>query len=308
MNLFRSLRHLTRPLRHHLAYIILQGISLCVHHLPLMFIQQLGRFLGRLTGFLSPPLNHLINDHLSRLNTPYVPSSSACWADLGQRTLEWLKGREALGLMWISPLDLQLLKHTHDTAQKGQAWVCLSAHIGHWELMAAFLAEHKLSFHAVAAASKSGPLGSWLKNYRKKLGVMVSAPQGGARLISRSLQRGGVVAFLIDQSTGERSRLLSFLGELAPTSFTATRLIKAYQARTLWIYSLRGEDGRYQIFVSEIIDPDPVAWATHALEVLVHDHPTQWVWLHKRWELHPRGSLKRERDEPQSEDTLSKNI
>ena len=233
-----------------------------------------------------------------RLERPPLPTSGDCWADLGQRLFEWLKGAEAVRtLMWASTETRELLHEVAERAKSGEPWVCLSAHYGHWELMAACLSAWGLPFIAVASTPQRGALGRWLSQQRRALNVSVVHPQGGARLLSRSLRRGGVVALLIDQATGERYQKRSFLGREAPVSLTAARLISAHHARVIWICSRRDSGGRYEICAQRLLSDDPTQEALQLLERSIYGDPEQWVWIHDRWTPHARGRWTQKRDE-----------
>ena len=152
------MRRWSRPIRHRLGALVLQLITLIIRTLPLTWGQRLGRLTGRIVGVgvwvSAPSMRRLMHVQLNalshrlpspsdrqvsspRLERPPLPTSGDCWADLGQRLFEWLKGAEAVRtLMWASTETRELLHEVAERAKSGEPWVCLSAHYGHWELMA----------------------------------------------------------------------------------------------------------------------------------------------------------------------------
>jgi lauroyl/myristoyl acyltransferase len=315
---WKTMRRWSRPIRHRLGALVLQLITLIIRALPLTWVQRLGRLTGRIVSLGvwvgAPSLRRLIHSQLSALShrlppptegqvsSPPLelsppPSSGACWADLGQRLFEWLKGAEATRtLMWAPAETRELLEEVSERAKAGEPWICLSAHYGHWELMAACLSAWGLPFTAVASTPQRGPLGRWLSQQRRALNVSVVHPQGGARLLSKSLRRGAVVALLIDQATGERYQTRTLLGREAPISLTAARLINAHHARVIWVCSQRESEGKYKICAQRLQSADPTQEALQLLERLIYNDPEQWVWIHDRWTPHPRGRPIQKRD------------
>ncbi|MCB9527945.1 MAG: lysophospholipid acyltransferase family protein [Myxococcales bacterium] len=127
------------------------------------------------------------------------------------------------------------------------------------------------------------PLHRWLARRRAALGVTVHPPGGGARAIVDRLRRGEAAAIFIDQATRERGRPIGFFGRPAPTPTTFARLLALTGATPLWLWSVRGADGRHHIRVEPLPGDDPLGAATARLEAAVRAQPAQWVWLHDRW-------------------------
>lgn len=290
-----SLRTLTRRPRHAALFWSLVALTALVKRLPISWVQRLGSCLGTSLAWLSSALRLPISRHtarrISRLGlregSPELEAVVAgAWRDLGRRALEWLKEGEALKLVELSPeVQRWCLR-----ARGGELrLICLSAHLGHWELMAAKLSSEGVPFVSAAAAERSGPVGRWVTARRAALGVQTMRPQASLSALSSFIRSGGVRAFLIDlPSRGATARALPFLGDPAPVLTLPSRLIARSRARgethVLWLYSLREADGRYWVYAEDLsAEEDPVYVAHQRLEEVIQRAPTQWLWLSDRW-------------------------
>ncbi|MEZ4433146.1 MAG: lysophospholipid acyltransferase family protein [bacterium] len=274
-----SLRRFTRPARHALAYAALRLLVAILRRLPLDAALATGGALGRLIGALARRERRRMAARINRaLGAPPAPGD--CFADLGRRFVEFacaerLLDRCVLGATGVAVFDA--------ARARGRGVLLATAHLGNWELMAAALAARGYAVHAVAARPRSGPLHRWLARRRAALGVTVHPPGGGARAIVDRLRRGEAAAIFIDQATRERGRPIGFFGRPAPTPTTFARLLALTGATPLWLWSVRGADGRHHIRVEALPGDDPLAAATARLEAAVRAQPAQWVWLHDRW-------------------------
>lgn len=306
----KTLRQLSRPIRHRLGSIFILLLSCLCTLLPLSVSQWLGMRLGLvlrilLRGQRSQVENQLFNVGAAlKLKSPdeiYL-IERAHWSDLGRRLGEWLAGEKALQLFKISDQCRSLLTMIKQRSSEGRPQVILTAHFGHWELMAAFLSSQGFKFTAIAAPPPRGPIGRWLTQHRTQLGIETIHPHGGAKIACQRLERGGIIALLIDQSTRERSVSSTFLGLKAPMSLTADRLIKRFSAEVHWVtcrYTPRGEyvldvesllpdinDLNVSLSEAPSLDGEELQYirlAHRHLEAQIIAAPQQWIWFHRRW-------------------------
>ena len=307
-----AIRRWTRPLRHYALTFALKTLSGVARRAPLAWCQRAGEMLGwcvwrvthhtqtRTPDIIARQLN-MTREALGLDASARVRVRRAHWIDLGRRVGEWLAGPRALHLFWVSPESEATLKQAYRDASPC-GLIVMTAHYGHWELMAAWLSARGFDFLAIASLPPRGPFGEWLSDRRARFGVRVIHPRGGARHAYRHLKRGGVVALLIDHATVGHTYSAPFLGIDAPHSTVADRLHHRSGAEALWVCSQRGADGRYEIKASlltrdssvEVTCPSsPLTQRAHGqLTELICADPAQWLWLHRRWtprSLHPSG-------------------
>lgn len=226
---------------------------------------------------------------------PEAPSTRAIWSDLGCRAAEFLVADRFLDEVVLASGSRERYERVRAL---GQGVLVATAHLGHWELMAAALAHQGVPVTSIAARPKPGPLGELLLEHRTSLGITTLSPGYGARESVRRLKQGETVGLFVDQATAEKSRSIPFLGRDAPTPLTFERLLELSGAVPLFIWNHRNELGQYVIHVENVPTEDSLRWLTQRLETLVRTYPEQWVWLHRRW-TH-RGARIQELDEVRS--------
>lgn len=100
---------------------------------------------------------------------------------------------------------------------------------------------------------------------------------------------------LVDQAPERSSACVPsrFLGEAANCDLVPAML--AARARVPLVLALghRNADGTHEVDVPLVLEPPEKpsrAWIeqatlefTEALEMFVREHPSQWLWLHRRW-------------------------
>ena len=243
---------------------------------------MVGRTMGVFLGRVAWRTRRVSAQSLRRAHLEFRPSVDKCWADLGQRLAEFACMERMLH-------RVEMDSETRDLLQEAMArpvgTLVATAHLGHWELMAAALVQRGFPVHAIAAESKS-VLHRWLEGERRRFGVRTLSCGGGARATLGHLRAGIPVAVFVDLVSRGKRRECQFLGRPAHASLTYERLRRLSNAPGLLVWNTRGGDGRYHIRARKI--PDGVAsgpWLDRQLEVLVGQVPEQWVWLHDRWRV-----------------------
>ncbi|MEZ4463692.1 MAG: lysophospholipid acyltransferase family protein [bacterium] len=272
------LRRRTRPLRHAVALVLLQGLAAVLRALPLSWALALGAGAGRALGLLARRDRARMATALA-LSLPDPPSVGACFADLGRRVAAWVNAARVLPTWRVSAEALA----TWEAARaEGRGVLVATAHLGNWELLGGALAAAGVPVVAVGARSQGGPLYRWLARERAALGLVVLGPGGGGQEARRRLQAGETVAFFVDQATRERSRTVEFFGRPAPVPQTLERLQAATGPPVLFVWSTPTPAARPSTPracpITAPRTPPPPGW-----EALIRAAPTRWVWLHDRW-------------------------
>ena len=246
------------------------------HHISLRIGEMLGMFLGSLARR---------DDRLMRRNLELCfaepPTNRRCWADLGRRFIEVLCPAPSLKNFTLSPNAKKCLAQAQAS---GEGVLVATAHLGNWELMAAALAQSGYGVFAIRGRVPRGPLGHWLEHQRSSLGVETAGVGYGARRALERLNAGESVGLFVDQTTGERSRLVEFMGRPTATPMTYERLLKLSSAIPLLIWNTRRHDGTYVIEAERVpADARPLEWLSARISSIIAQWPTQWVWIHDRW-------------------------
>jgi KDO2-lipid IV(A) lauroyltransferase len=145
----------------------------------------------------------------------------------------------------------------------------------------------------------------WLDRFwqrtRARLGVRLVDAHGAMARGREALRRGGAVAMMIDQVPASPRHALAcrFLGQMAAVDRAPAVLAAATGAPLVVAASRRAGDGSQVLHVLAVVQPPggphPAAprsraWvdeatraATAALDSFVREHPSQWLWMHRRW-------------------------
>lgn len=177
---------------------------------------------------------------------------------------------------------------------RGRGVLLLTAHLGCWELLGAWLAA-RLERPAVVTATVRNPaVDRLLQDRRRAMGLDPLPREAGVRPLLRALSRGAVVGVLVDQNTGASAADVPFLGRPAPTPMGPFRLALRRNVPLVPAAMVR-ENEKWVVRHLAPIEPqhaadalDLAARCNRALESLIRRTPTQWIWFHDRWNLEVR--------------------
>jgi KDO2-lipid IV(A) lauroyltransferase len=196
---------------------------------------------------------------------------------------------------------------------RGRGVVIAASHTGNWDLAACAVAR-EVELLVVTKRLHVRWLDSFWQNARAAQGVALAEPSGAVARVRAVLARGGVVAMMIDQvpASPRHAVTAEFLGRTAWVDRAPAAMAAACRAPLVVAASWRQAGGEHALAVLDVIDPPPrpsLAWvsqasvmATRALDQFVRVHPSQWLWLHRRWKpldprqcgLHSRGHVVRD--------------
>ncbi len=216
------------------------------------------------------------------------------------RSLHLTNWRDKVVLVGHEPIMDQLM-----TADRPM--ILLTGHYGNWELAGYVFGLFGFPTNSVARTLDNPYLERFLRQFRERTGQKLIPKSGGYDQINEVLTSRGVLSFLADQDAGERGLYVDFFGRPASTHKAIALLAVEHQARVVVGVARRiGPGFRYEIRCTDVIDPldlegDPeivrtlTQRYTSALEKLITQDPTQYLWLHRRWKHQPKNRLRRER-------------
>ena len=222
--------------------------------------------------------------------------------DFARSFLEMARNDE-VSTRFADYVELTGWEEVRDSLARGGI-VC-SAHLGNWEVLAAYFAQAMhLRVAAVARQLGEPRLNRLLVDFRSRAGVetiLRDSPSAG-RQILHVLKNGGMLAMLIDQDTRVPSITVPFLGRPARTPVAPAVLAVRRNLPIIVAYCLRRPAGGLELVVHKPLWPNAALdrdLAIHDLLVRVNDllgqaireHPTQWPWWHRRWRRPPKPGL-----------------
>ena len=280
------------------------GVAAAVGRLPLPVAAWVGRRVGDVAYALLWGRRHRALANLDRV----FPERSRA-----ERRRIYRSSCQHLGLVFVElcsllarPLPQCLERITIDglehvekvMASHGRA-LALSAHLGNWEMLSA---AHQLSPYRLAVVVRpldSPALNALADAVRNKTGVELIDKRRALRPVLSALERGRIVAILLDQNASRREGVfVPFFGRPASTSRSIAVLAVRTGTPVLPIFARREPDGRHRVMVLPHLEPSPTndveaavveltARCTAVIEAAIRQTPEQWLWMHNRWRTRP---------------------
>lgn len=182
------------------------------------------------------------------------------------------------------------LENLSGAVKDNRGFVVISAHLGCWELLPAYLAGLGLDISLVAERLAGRWEDRLLRAERCKLGVG-EVGEGVAQLKKavRALGQGAVVVCPYDQDAGRAGCFVPFFGRQAFVPWLPLKLAQLSRSPLLPAYASR-EGGRHVLTFEPVIevrsDVDMTRMAgecARKLEGWIRERPAQWPWMHRRW-------------------------
>jgi len=258
------------------------------------------RVLGALLGWLAGSVLRIRRRHVeASMRAAGIPRTAvearAMYASLGVSAMEFLwmalRGRPALDRVRF---DAASRVRWEDALGQGRGVVVAASHTGNWD-MAACAVARDVELLVVTKHLRVRWLDRFWQSTRARLGVRLSDADGALARSRAVLRRGGVVAMMIDQVplSPTHASPVSFLGQTAATDRAPAALAAWARVPLVVAAARRDEAGDHVLHVLDVVDVPARpsrAWvlettrtATLALDAFVRAHPSQWLWLHRRW-------------------------
>jgi KDO2-lipid IV(A) lauroyltransferase len=276
--------------------LLLRVLAGLVGLLPWGALRALGAALGWLVGDALRVRRAHVAASMRAAGIAAAPG--AMYRSLGASAFEFLwmsrRGGEALDHVRVEGASQDLWR---DTLGRGRGVVIAATHTGNWDLAACAIAR-ETELLVVTKRLSVRALDAFWQSTRAGLGVHLADARGAMARARGVLRRGGAVAMMIDQapaSTPARHAVeTEFLGRPALVDRAAAALAAAAGAPLVVAASRRDASGDHVLCVLDVLHPPPrrrgATWvreasrrATAALDVFVRGHPSQWLWLHRRW-------------------------
>ena len=176
--------------------------------------------------------------------------------------------------------------------------ILFTAHTGNFEMLAVAASAFGMKMSALFRPPNNPYVARELLSLRHmSMGDMVASRAGAAFSLARILDRGGRIGVLVDQKF-RRGIRNSFFGLPCESSPLVPRLTKQYEPDLYPCRSIRLPGNRYRLELQEKVelprgaDGDVDVEATAQLlndvvEGWIREHPGQWMWFHKRWDIRP---------------------
>jgi KDO2-lipid IV(A) lauroyltransferase len=199
-----------------------------------------------------------------------------------------------------SRVDAQAFLELIPLAEEGRGLICVSGHLGVWELCPYLPSLRGFPMTVVARPTGSQPVDEVLTAIRRSGGTNVVGKRGILLPLKRALARGEMVGLLSDEDARERPLFVPFLGTLAATTPSVAFLQRVTGAPIVVASVHRIGRERWRCHVWRVIRFDPTrdpkqrerevtAEVSDALSRAILAYPEQWFWGSRRFLSRPPG-------------------
>jgi len=213
-----------------------------------------------------------------------------------QNILEMLGWRRLLtqegDVAWV---EVTGREHLQEAREQGRGVLVLSAHVGHFDLIACQQALREDGLYVVSKRLSWQALNKVWMRARAALKLHVLEPGHVMTPALAALRDNQIVAFVLDQHSPEpRAVEAPFLGLPARTSSALALLALRSKAPIVPCFTRRDSEGTHHVWFAPAIRPPSQGSLRARVEALtmqcltrieetVRQHPDQWMWLHRRW-------------------------
>jgi len=285
--------------RRKLIYIILRAIIALIYPLPLELSVIMGKWLGRLTYYLLPKyrfqtIHNLAEAFKSKSRRDIEKIAREVFENQG-RTLAELVNFPKINTSNIDRLvTAEGMEKVDEALKKGNGVIMLTAHLGNWELLAAYFGLKGYAPSVIARKLRYEKYDSLINSMRQSKNINVLIRGDSFRSALKALKHNQVLGILPDQDIDSiEGVFVDFFGRKAYTTVGPVALAMASKAVFLPCYIIR-QDGRHKIFVNDPLElentgnreqdylSNTAKWS-RTIEGYISKYPSQWVWMHRRW-------------------------
>jgi KDO2-lipid IV(A) lauroyltransferase len=182
--------------------------------------------------------------------------------------------------------------------EKGKGVLCLMSHIGSWEFSAILPPVMGYNTTALSRPMPNPRIDKLIVGARQKRGMKNIGRGKAYPHLIEALTKGDCLIIMVDQDTQAPGVFVDFLGKRAFTPVGAARLALDTKSPVVPMFMIRQPNNRHLFKILpplELIDTgnrerdlyENTRIYTGVISRFIHEHPTQWVWMHERWKTTP---------------------
>jgi KDO2-lipid IV(A) lauroyltransferase len=219
---------------------------------------------------------------------------------LGQTLVEFVKMSEWDGVEIDRRVKLRGTDHLDAALTAGRGVVCVTAHYGNWELLAARMVRAGYPLSVLARTSDDPAIEAIIASIRRRHGyhVIDRERRSVMRPSLECLRQNKILGILMDQNTKANEIFVEFFGHPASTATGPAILARRTGALLVPVFDRRQADGRHVAEFLPALEWDTTSDAerdiremticlTRLIEAQVRADPTQWFWIADRWKRQP---------------------
>jgi len=182
---------------------------------------------------------------------------------------------------------------------RGRGVIAVTAHLGNWELLAAWSAQQGYPVKVIGAPALDSRFDQMIAKSRARAGYEQISRGKDTRELIRSIRSGYSIGMLIDQDTKVEGVFVRFFGRPAHTAVGPVVLAQKYDMAIVPIFIIMKKDFTYHLEIQEPIELESTGDRLRDLvantqkcsdrcEAMIRRYPEQWVWMHRRWKKQPQ--------------------
>jgi KDO2-lipid IV(A) lauroyltransferase len=189
-----------------------------------------------------------------------------------------------------------------ESRKQGKGVLILTGHIGAWELSSFAHALYGYPLHFMARPLDNPRIDALVNSYRCASGNRAIFKNESARVMLKILKDSGTIGILADQNTmPDEAVFVDFFGKPASTTTGIARVALHTDAAVVPGYAVWDQStGKYRLRFEPAVELIRTGDAERdirentqrfakVIEDIIRKYPDQWVWVHGRWSIRPKG-------------------
>jgi KDO2-lipid IV(A) lauroyltransferase len=296
-----------------LAMTIMGALRLLPMDSALDFIAAAARRVGPLVGRHQVALDNLRHAYPDKSAEELQAIALDMWGNMARLAAEYVfldqlfdfdpKAAQP-GRVEVAPESITLFERI---AGEERPHILFTGHLGNFELLPVAAATFGMEITALFRPPENPYLADYvLTSRRSTMGGLLPSSSGASFALAGILDKGGNVGVLVDQKFS-RGIETQFFGRLCQSNPVLAMLARHYECDVYPTRCIRLPNNRFRLEVEEKLTLPrdagghvDIAATTQLLadvvERWVREHPGQWMWFHKRWQI--KGRARRVRGAP----------
>lgn len=281
-----------------LIWLGIQYLSMQSHLLPHSAALSLGGSMGRMVFSLNKDKSSKAIIRCSKFLGCSLEVArevvAKSYINLGRSVVEFLNLAK-IGKKIDEIVSVHDIENLNDALACGRGVILLTAHLGNWELAAAYLGIKDYPMRAIGAEQRDARITKLISDIRASCGVETIGKGFDLRGAIRCLQEGNILGVLLDQDAKDKGIIAPFLGQPASTPYGPVKLAMKMRSPIVPLFIVRRKDNthhdlyflpsleeRVKDFYDRPIEEN-VRLCNDILSEWISRHPEQWLWLYPRW-------------------------
>lgn len=302
---FDKLTILKKSLKNWLLYKLITSIIFVLNSLPRKSSISLARFMGKLAYFIIADARKRTQSNLTiafgeeKSQKELEKLALNVFENVGENVADVVRLKNMKWDQIEKITKIEGLEYFDNAYKMGKGVIALTGHIGNFELLAAYFSLRGYKVSVIGRELYDPRLDALLIESRESVGLENISSSASVKQVIRVLRSGRALGVLADQDSSRvRGVFVNFFGRPARTPVGPILLAYKTQSPIIPMAIVREKDNKYKIIVKEPIglvfsgdkEKDLIETTqrcTRALESIIREYPSQWLWMHDRWKSKP---------------------